>query len=176
MGAKVTRTAGGISDPQDGSKKARVGNFGDGANLGDGLVAHAIAWLTEPISGIRRMWRCNSKGEAYCVDAGPSQTLVQKYSTSADMSTALQIVVDAPPPGHVHVFVDLIIGVGTACVMTIQDEDDVALLAMPMAANDKFFGTTRGYIQTVGVAKKTEVKTSVASTGYVWAKYFSQAV
>lgn len=55
-----------IRDPKDNRRLARVqGSLADGDRLGDGLVTHAINWVTEPVSGILRRLRGDHSGRLY---------------------------------------------------------------------------------------------------------------
>ena len=53
-----------IRDPKDPRKLARVGSFGDGAALGDGLVTNSLLWLRNSRDNVSRMWRGDEAGFA----------------------------------------------------------------------------------------------------------------
>jgi len=72
-----------IRDPKDNRKQARVGTPSDGTNPGDGITTHSINWLTEPISGIRRLWRSNSAGAAIVAGDGDVKDVTLTLDTAA---------------------------------------------------------------------------------------------
>lgn len=95
-------------------------------------------------------------------DAGPSQTLTQTYTTSADMTTAAAIT-PAPAAGQRIYALDILVSVAAAMNVQIQMETSANVLArldFPGAGAAQL--TLRGYLKGDADAKKLFGKASTA--------------
>lgn len=108
------------------------------------------------------------------LDLGPGWTVVSKYTTSADMTTAAPIV-NMPVSGQKIVADDIIISTDTTMVFTVQMEtSETVLTAVKVTANYPFAWSPRNGLRGDAIDKRLYGKASTSGNVYITVLWHSE--
>lgn len=109
-------------------------------------------------------------------DDGPSWTVVDTQTSSADMSGAAADLTDAPASGETLVITDLVISTDTNMTLTLKEETSGTIFwVLYLAADNTIQITPRSHQKLETADKKLQGQTSVAGNISITASYFSEA-